>query len=86
MAFKRFGSVFGRMDATIYQIYHVRTFVAYQIIWKFCLRLSPCLQESVFVVGLVCCDGEGHLNDKSIMLEGRFVGCKYFMIAFKLKI
>eukprot|EP01018_Ginkgo_biloba_P022864 Gb_31734 [translate_table: standard] len=27
-------------------------------------------QESVFVVGLVCCDGEGHLNDKSILLEG----------------
>ncbi|KAH9305014.1 hypothetical protein KI387_009418, partial [Taxus chinensis] len=27
-------------------------------------------QESVFVVGLVCCDGEGHLNDISILLEG----------------
>lgn len=27
-------------------------------------------QESVFVVGLVCCDGEGHLNDKSVLLQG----------------
>ncbi|KAF8378143.1 hypothetical protein HHK36_029480 [Tetracentron sinense] len=27
-------------------------------------------QKSVFSVGMVCCDGEGHLNEKSIMLQG----------------
>ncbi|XP_058072274.1 uncharacterized protein LOC131221141 [Magnolia sinica] len=27
-------------------------------------------QKSVFVVGMVCCDGEGHLNEKSILLQG----------------
>eukprot|EP01018_Ginkgo_biloba_P020201 Gb_04482 [translate_table: standard] len=32
-------------------------------------------EESVFVVGFVCCDGEGHLNDKSILLEGSVEYC-----------
>lgn len=27
-------------------------------------------QERTFVVGMVCCDGEGHLNDKSVLLQG----------------
>lgn len=27
-------------------------------------------QERLFVVGMVCCDGEGHLNDKSLLLQG----------------
>ncbi|KAI4368483.1 hypothetical protein MLD38_017037 [Melastoma candidum] len=26
-------------------------------------------QKSVFTVGMICCDGEGHLNDKSILLQ-----------------
>ncbi|XP_037497770.1 DNA polymerase alpha subunit B isoform X2 [Jatropha curcas] len=26
-------------------------------------------QRNVFAVGMVCCDGEGHLNDKSILLQ-----------------
>ncbi|XP_057845703.2 uncharacterized protein LOC131055078 [Cryptomeria japonica] len=37
---------------------------------NFSSNVALASQESVFVVGLVCCDGEGHLNDKSIMLEG----------------
>ncbi|KAK9117470.1 hypothetical protein Sjap_016417 [Stephania japonica] len=27
-------------------------------------------QKSVFSVGMVCCDGDGHLNEKSILLQG----------------
>lgn len=30
-------------------------------------------QKSTFVVGMVCCDGEGHLNEKSILLQGRYI-------------
>jgi DNA polymerase alpha subunit B len=26
-------------------------------------------QRSIFAVGMICCDGEGHLNDKSILLQ-----------------
>ncbi|CAN8243808.1 unnamed protein product [Cochlearia groenlandica] len=26
-------------------------------------------QGSIFAVGMICCDGEGHLNDKSILLQ-----------------
>ncbi|KAI6686661.1 hypothetical protein NL676_032574 [Syzygium grande] len=26
-------------------------------------------QKSIFSVGMICCDGEGHLNDKSILLQ-----------------
>ncbi|OWM89734.1 hypothetical protein CDL15_Pgr024482 [Punica granatum] len=26
-------------------------------------------QKSIFAVGMICCDGEGHLNDKSILLQ-----------------
>lgn len=32
-------------------------------------------QRSVFVVGMVGCDGEGHLNEKSILLQGRYIYC-----------
>lgn len=28
-------------------------------------------QERVMVVGRVCCEGEGHLNENSVLLEGR---------------
>ncbi|KAF8388625.1 hypothetical protein HHK36_027302 [Tetracentron sinense] len=28
-------------------------------------------EKSVFSVGMVCCDGKGHLNEKSILLQGR---------------
>ncbi|KAH0897243.1 hypothetical protein HID58_046811 [Brassica napus] len=28
-------------------------------------------QRSIFAVGMICCDGEGHLNDKSILLQSR---------------
>ncbi|KAK9108413.1 hypothetical protein Syun_024424 [Stephania yunnanensis] len=27
-------------------------------------------QKSAFSVGMICCDGDGHLNDKSILLQG----------------
>ncbi|KAG9446635.1 hypothetical protein H6P81_012763 [Aristolochia fimbriata] len=27
-------------------------------------------QKSIFVVGMICCDGEGHLNEKSALLQG----------------
>ncbi|KAK1295490.1 hypothetical protein QJS10_CPA16g00235 [Acorus calamus] len=27
-------------------------------------------QKSVFAVGMVCCEGEGHLNEKSLLLQG----------------
>ncbi|XP_068665960.1 uncharacterized protein [Aristolochia californica] len=27
-------------------------------------------EKSIFVVGMVCCDGEGHLNEKSVLLQG----------------
>ena len=27
-------------------------------------------QEPTWVVGRICCDSEGRLNDKSVMLEG----------------
>lgn len=27
-------------------------------------------QKNIFAVGMICCDGEGRLNDKSIMLQG----------------
>ncbi|KAE8732081.1 putative amino acid transporter [Hibiscus syriacus] len=30
---------------------------------------SVASQRSIFAVGLICCDGEGHLNDKSILLQ-----------------
>lgn len=26
-------------------------------------------QKSIFSVGMICCDGEGHLNDKSVLLQ-----------------
>nr|POE58034.1 isoform 2 of dna polymerase alpha subunit b [Quercus suber] len=26
-------------------------------------------QKSIFAVGMICCDGEGHLNEKSILLQ-----------------
>lgn len=26
-------------------------------------------QKSIFAVGMICCDGEGHLNDKSVLLQ-----------------
>ncbi|KAI4343365.1 hypothetical protein L6164_010722 [Bauhinia variegata] len=29
-------------------------------------------QKSVFTVGMICCDGEGRLNEKSIMLQSSF--------------
>ncbi|CDY32550.1 BnaC02g17430D [Brassica napus] len=29
-------------------------------------------QRSIFAVGMICCDGEGHLNDKSILLQSSF--------------
>ncbi|KAI5069353.1 hypothetical protein GOP47_0015654 [Adiantum capillus-veneris] len=33
-------------------------------------QVSVASQERTFVVGMVCCDGEGHLNDKSVLLQG----------------
>ncbi|XVE92214.1 hypothetical protein REPUB_Repub01dG0077700 [Reevesia pubescens] len=30
---------------------------------------SVASQRSIFAVGMICCDGEGHLNDKSILLQ-----------------
>ncbi|KAG8493090.1 hypothetical protein CXB51_010645 [Gossypium anomalum] len=30
---------------------------------------SVASQRSMFAVGMICCDGEGHLNDKSILLQ-----------------
>ncbi|XP_022776256.1 DNA polymerase alpha subunit B-like isoform X6 [Durio zibethinus] len=30
---------------------------------------SVASQKSIFAVGMICCDGEGHLNDKSILLQ-----------------
>lgn len=33
--------------------------------------VSNVVQEEITVVGRVSCDGEGHLNDKSVLLEGR---------------
>ncbi|XVE85256.1 hypothetical protein DITRI_Ditri17bG0077500 [Diplodiscus trichospermus] len=30
---------------------------------------SVASQRSIFTVGMICCDGEGHLNDKSILLQ-----------------
>ncbi|XWS34618.1 hypothetical protein CRYUN_Cryun21dG0053400 [Craigia yunnanensis] len=30
---------------------------------------SVASQRSIFSVGMICCDGEGHLNDKSILLQ-----------------
>ncbi|XP_077227230.1 DNA polymerase alpha 2 [Tasmannia lanceolata] len=32
-------------------------------------------QKHVFVVGMVCCDGEGHLNEKSILIQGSVEHC-----------
>ncbi|KAL3690758.1 hypothetical protein R1sor_004409 [Riccia sorocarpa] len=32
-------------------------------------------QETILVVGRICCDGEGHLNDKSVLLEGSVEYC-----------
>lgn len=34
------------------------------------LILEMEVQERVMVVGRVCCEGEGHLNDNSVLLEG----------------
>jgi hypothetical protein len=28
-------------------------------------------QENMFAVGMIICDGEGRLNEKSILLQGR---------------
>ncbi|KAH7286032.1 hypothetical protein KP509_33G056000 [Ceratopteris richardii] len=33
-------------------------------------QVSVASQERTFVIGMVCCDGEGHLNDKSVLLQG----------------
>ncbi|GLU06162.1 hypothetical protein SLE2022_232160 [Rubroshorea leprosula] len=30
---------------------------------------SVASQRSIFAVGMICCDGEGHLNDKSVLLQ-----------------
>ncbi|XP_022734880.1 DNA polymerase alpha subunit B-like isoform X2 [Durio zibethinus] len=30
---------------------------------------SVASQRSIFAIGMICCDGEGHLNDKSILLQ-----------------
>ncbi|BBN13404.1 DNA polymerase alpha subunit B [Marchantia polymorpha subsp. ruderalis] len=32
-------------------------------------------QEQIMVVGRICCEGEGHLNDKSVLLEGSVEFC-----------
>lgn len=29
-------------------------------------------QKNVFAVGMVCCDGEGRVNEKSILLQCRY--------------
>jgi hypothetical protein len=34
-------------------------------------HLNMAVQEKVLVVGRICCDAEGHLNDNSVLLEGR---------------
>lgn len=34
-------------------------------------HLKLAVQEKVVAVGRVCCEGEGHLNDNSVLLEGR---------------
>ncbi|CAM6127178.1 unnamed protein product [Calypogeia fissa] len=33
-------------------------------------NVAVAAQEQITVVGRICCDGEGHLNDKSVLLEG----------------
>lgn len=35
----------------------------------------------MFAVGMICCDGDGHLNDKSTMLQSRY---SYILFIFML--
>lgn len=30
-------------------------------------------QEEIFSVGIVACDAEGHLNEKSVLLQCRYI-------------
>lgn len=37
------------------------------------------MQEPTWVVGRVCCDSEGRLNDKSVLLEGSIERSQVFI-------
>lgn len=42
-------------------------------------------QKSVFAVGMIRCDGEGRLNEKSVTLQSRYFDVHFlFVISYKL--
>ncbi|VVB14842.1 unnamed protein product [Arabis nemorensis] len=49
-------------------IRHADAFVASGL-YKELVDPAVASQRSIFAVGMICCDGEGHLNDKSILLQ-----------------